>query len=96
MGPQEGAYERGEPVGFDNVPGWVVLLDAEMNEVVPQECKFNWTLLHGGALFDVTTHHDFDVQGKAISYQAVGGDKGLMFVSIVAGRPVEGSSRMVI
>ncbi len=94
MAPQ---YERGEPVGFDNVPGWVVLLDAEMNEVVPrQECTFNWTLLHGGAIFDVTTHHDFDIQGKAISYQAVGGDKGVMFVSIVAGRPVEGSSRMLI
>lgn len=95
MSAEAKAFERGEPVTFQDVPGWVVLLDANMNEVVErQECTFSWVLIRGGATYSVTTNHDFDIQGKSVTYMGVGGKDQLFFVSIVAGHPVEHSARM--
>jgi hypothetical protein len=88
-------FERGERVGFQDAPGWVVLLDADMKEVVDrQECSFTWELTPGGANHSVTTRHEFDIQGKSVTYMGVGGGDKLLFVSIVAGHPVEHGSFM--
>ena len=90
-------FDRGEPVGFKDVPGFVGLLDADMNEVVQrQECKYEWSLHPGGATYKVTSTHEFDILGKKITYLAVGHDDRLLFVSIVAGHPVEHSARFSI
>ncbi|MGO4490468.1 hypothetical protein AB4Y86_00040 [Arthrobacter sp. 2YAF22_2] len=97
MSTQARAFERGESVGFDDVEGFVVLLDAEMKEVVPrQEARFSRQLLPGGGAHQVTSSHTFDIMGKSISYQAVGHEDQLLFVSIVASHPVERSNFMVI
>ena len=91
------AFGRNDPVGFEDIPGFVVLLDAKMNETVPrQDCTFSWTLIHGGASFSVSTKHAFEIQGKAITYMAIGSENQLLFVSIVAGHPVEHGANMVI
>lgn len=89
-------FERGEPLGFNDVPGFVVLLDAGMKEVVPrQTARFSWQLNHGGATYELTSSHEFDIAGKSITYLAVGGQNDqLLFVSIVAGHPVERSTFM--
>jgi hypothetical protein len=90
------AFERTELVGFEEIPGWVVLLDARLEEVINrQECKFSWVLIRGGATFSVTTDHDFDISGKAVTYLGVGAGSQLMFLSIVAGHPRKGG-RMVV
>jgi hypothetical protein len=97
MSPETKAVDRGELVTFQDVPGWVVLLDADMNEVVGrQECKFSWVLIRGGATYSVTTDHDFDIQGKSVTYMGVGFKDQLLFVSVVAGHPVEHSATMSI
>jgi hypothetical protein len=101
---QTSAWDK--PLAYVEVPGFAVLLDPGMNEVVPrQECVFDWQLLSGGgASFVVTSGpHEFDIRGKAISFLAVGaenqrneGGSDIMFVSIVAARPVQGSVQMVV
>jgi len=97
MAVEAKAFDRNDPIGFEDVPGFVVLLDAKMNEAVPrQDCRFSWTLIHGGASFSVSTKHAFDIQGKAITYMAVGSETQLLFVSIVARHPVEHAANMVI
>lgn len=91
------AFDRTEQVEFRDVPGWVVLLDADLNEVTErQPCTFSWALIRGGATYSVTTSHEFDTDGKSVTYMGVGGVEQLMFVSIVAGHPREHSARMVI
>jgi hypothetical protein len=73
------------------------LLDADMREVVErQKCKFSWVLIRGGAIFSATTDHEFDIQGKSITYMGVGGGDQLLFVAIVARHPVEHAARMLI
>ena len=101
--PRGRAFERGEPFRWTDVHGFVVLLDANLEEVVPrQDCTFDWGLIAGGGLYRVTSSHQFDIRGKAISFTAVGAENQrsegshLMFISPVAGRPVEGSVTMPI
>jgi len=96
MGPEARAFDRTELVGFEDVPGWVVLSDAGLQEVVDrQECRFSWVLIRGGATFSVTTDHDFDIGEKSVTYLGVGSGSQLMFLSIVAGHPRQGG-RMVV
>src|ERR1700723_2997677 len=57
--------ERGDPLDWSDVPGWVVLLDESINEVAPrQTCSFYSYLTAGGAVHEVTTAHVFDTRGK--------------------------------
>lgn len=93
MGTHARVFERGEQVGFEDVPGFVVLLDADMNEVVPrQDGTFSWTLIPGGATYQVTSSHEWDINAASVTYLAVGSNdhNRFTFVSIVAGNPVEG------
>jgi hypothetical protein len=65
-----------------------------MAEVVPrQECTYEWSLHPGGAWYTVTSDHEFDTAGKAITYCAVGHDDQLLFVSVAAGHPAKPSAR---
>ena len=74
----------------------MVLLDAEMSEVVErQDGTFSWALPRGGAIYKITTTHEFDIHHKSITFVGVGGDS-IMFLSIVAGHPVEGSMTMPV
>jgi hypothetical protein len=89
--------EHGDQLEWSDVPGWVVLLDERMNEVVPrQECSFYWHLTPGGAVHEVTTAHAFDIQGKTVTYVGVGGDDKLLFMSIIAGHPLEGEATIAV
>ena len=88
--------ERDESLQWSEVDGFVVLLDADLNEVVErQDGTFSWALTRGGAIYNITTSHEFDIHGKSITYVGVGGDS-IMFLSIVAGHPVEGSMTMPV
>ena len=90
-------FERDEPFAFQDVSGWVVLLDSEMNEVTERHaCHFDWELLPGGATFRMTSQHTFNIQGQSVTYMALGGDSNILFLSIIAGHPVEGSSEMTV
>ncbi|MDQ0212202.1 hypothetical protein [Arthrobacter bambusae] len=78
---------------FTNVSGFAVLLDKDMKEAVPrQDAQFNWQPLNGGATYQITSSHEFDLigQGKEIYYLAVGAESRLDFVSPLPGAPVEG------
>lgn len=92
MEPRHRAFERGEQLAWNDVPGFVVLMDADMNKVVErQDGTFSWALIAGGAAYNITTTHQFDIRRKAITYVGVGGGDSIMFLSIVAGHPVQGS-----
>ena len=68
-----------------------------MKEVVERQvCGFTWELIPGGANFSVTTKHEFDIQGKSVTYLGVGGGDKLRFVSILAGQPREHSAFLSI
>lgn len=82
-------FERGESVPSDDVSGFVVLLDENMNEVVTrQECRFRWKLFPGGATWKVTTQHQFELSHSSVTYVAVGAKDTFMFISIVVGHPI--------
>jgi hypothetical protein len=79
------------------VLGWVVLLDESITEVVPrQNCSFYWHLTPGGAVHEVTTTHTFDTRGRSIAYIGVGGEDKLLFLSIVAGYPLQGEESVTV
>jgi len=101
--PRSRVFERGEDFSWTDIPGFVVLLDADLNEVVEREdCRFDWGAVSEGALYRVTTSHQFDIRRKAISFMAVGATNqriegsDLMFISPVVGRPVQGSVTMFV
>lgn len=78
---------------FHDIPGFVVLLDKDMNEAVPrQPARLSWRPLRGGAAYQVTSSHEFDLigLGKEICYLAAGNGDRLVFVSPVASAPVRG------
>jgi hypothetical protein len=89
---------------IEDIRGYVVLLDSDLQEVVPrQECLYDWDLIPGGATFVVTSHHTFDIQGKEVSYMAIFGrgseqpvDDGLVFVGVLAEAPVAGPAEMLV
>lgn len=92
MSEETSAFKREEPVKFDDVPGFVVLLDQNLNEVVSrQDARLSWQLLPNGASYQIISPpHEFDLTGqsKAIYYLAVGAGDYLMSVSPVIGAPV--------
>lgn len=92
------AFQRDEQVGFSGVPGLVVLLDAEMHEVVErQECHYDWEAITGGATFHVTTHHVFDISGKSVTYVAILRPDGqVQFVWFVVRYPIEHSETLTV
>lgn len=91
MSAEANAFERDEPVEFQDVHGFVVLLDSDMKEAGPrQDAQFSWRALPGGATYQITSSHEFDLTGlgKEICYLAVGGEDHLMFISPVVSAPV--------
>jgi hypothetical protein len=85
------AFAREDQVEFPDVPGFVVLLDKDMQEVVPrQDARIYWRPLRGGATYQINSSpHDFEIIEKSIYYLAVGNDERLMLISPVIGAPVE-------
>jgi hypothetical protein len=64
--------ERDESLQWNEVDGFVVLLDSDMNEVVErQDGTFSWALTRGGAIYKITTTHEFDIHEKSITTWAL-------------------------